>query len=153
MTNELEVIIEDEISSLLISTNLPANNMGYTYLKYAVMLAYKNPGAIHKLTSELYPTIAEHFKTSAKRVERDIRYIITTTFDTQRLKNPTTNTIFDIRPKNGFFISLCETVIRKNIRSKHLIYSKAVKTIEANNKNNSLEKQLNFYKRLNGSDE
>jgi len=61
---------------------IPASLMGYRYLESAVNLVLSEPGYLQrKVTSELYPRIAEEFNTSPNCVERAIRHAITVAWD------------------------------------------------------------------------
>ncbi|MCD7847255.1 MAG: sporulation initiation factor Spo0A C-terminal domain-containing protein [Oscillospiraceae bacterium] len=61
---------------------IPASLMGYRYLESAVNLVLTEPEYLQrKVTSELYPKIAEEFNTSPNCVERAIRHAITVAWD------------------------------------------------------------------------
>lgn len=64
----------------LMELGVPANLLGYSYLKYAIAAAVEDESLIHNMTKILYPKIAEHFGTTASRAERAIRHAIEVSF-------------------------------------------------------------------------
>jgi len=68
--------IEVTVSEVLHHIGVPAHLNGYPYLRTGIILCTQNHGLIHRVTKELYPTIAEIHKTSSVRVERSIRHAI-----------------------------------------------------------------------------
>ena len=70
------VSLEYKISELLREIGMPAKLNGYDYVRYSIIYVLENPKAIHKITKDLYPTIAEEYKTTSSRVERSIRHAI-----------------------------------------------------------------------------
>ena len=71
-SNNIELQTTIEIRKL----GIPANLKGYYYLRTAVMIAIKNREFVHCVTTELYPKIAEMYKTSPMNVDRTIRHAI-----------------------------------------------------------------------------
>lgn len=70
---ELETKIIEILHRLGISPLL----LGYSYLKEAIKLSYKdNTYYLKNITKRLYPDIAKKFKTILSRVERAIRHTI-----------------------------------------------------------------------------
>ena len=59
---------------------VPARFAGYHYLLYGVELARRNPQYLNRLTTELYPLIAECFGKRPANVERSIRYVVDMAF-------------------------------------------------------------------------
>ena len=70
--SNLKLTISDVIKDL----GIPANLSGYHYIKYAAELVVNDISYMNKMTTRLYPDIAEHFNTSATKVERAIRNAI-----------------------------------------------------------------------------
>lgn len=68
--------LEMKISKMLHSLGIPSHIKGYQYIRESIMLIYKNPYIIGGITKELYPEVAEKFKTTSSRVERAIRHAI-----------------------------------------------------------------------------
>lgn len=60
---------------------VPANLLGYEYLKSALKLALTDPTAIHSMTKYLYPTVAKDFGTTRNRVEWSIRHAVEVSFN------------------------------------------------------------------------
>lgn len=68
--------LEVKISKMLHSLGIPSHIKGYQYIRESIMLIYKNPYIIGGITKELYPEVAERYKTTSSRVERAIRHAI-----------------------------------------------------------------------------
>jgi len=68
--------IERMVSETLCEIGIPAHIKGYKYLREAIITAMDNTEAVTAVTKVLYPHVAKVFKTSANRVERDIRHAI-----------------------------------------------------------------------------
>lgn len=69
------------ITYLLKEIGIPANILGYRYVREAVALTYKDPSYIRKITTLLYPTLAKTFDSAPLRVERAIRHAIELAWD------------------------------------------------------------------------
>ena len=68
--------LELDISKILHNLGIPSHIKGYQYLRESISILYKRPEVIGGITKELYPEIAENFKTTVSRVERAIRHAI-----------------------------------------------------------------------------
>lgn len=75
-TTLLEGKLESKISKMLHSLGIPSHIKGYQYIRESIMLIYKNPFIIGGITKELYPTVAQKYRTTSSRVERAIRHAI-----------------------------------------------------------------------------
>lgn len=69
-------ILECRIGYILRKLHIAVDLKGYNYLKYAIQLVYEDPSYIDGVTKKLYPDVAKHFNTTATRVERSIRHVI-----------------------------------------------------------------------------
>jgi len=103
--------LEEKISNIFITVGIPAHIKGYQFLREAIKLAVDRPEIINSITKELYPSIADHFKTSASKVERAIRHAIEVAWNRGKIEN--INSVFGIKvyntnekPTNGEFIAL-----------------------------------------------
>ena len=103
--------LEEKISNIFITVGIPAHIKGYQFLREAIKLAIENPEIINSITKKLYPTIAEHFGTSASKVERAIRHAIEVAWNRGKIEN--INALFNLKvyssnekPTNGEFIAL-----------------------------------------------
>ncbi len=74
---EWEIIITD----ILRQIGVPAHIKGYRYLRDAIIMSLKDVKIINSVTKRLYPAVAEHFETTASRVERAIRHAIEVAWD------------------------------------------------------------------------
>lgn len=68
--------LEAKISKMLHSLGIPSHIKGYQYIRESILLIYDNPYIIGGITKELYPEVAEKYKTTSSRVERAIRHAI-----------------------------------------------------------------------------
>lgn len=77
-----KVIINNErnikisLTKLLHELGVPSHIKGYQYIREGIMILYNNPSIIGGITKELYPEIADKYKTTVSRVERAIRHAI-----------------------------------------------------------------------------
>lgn len=64
------------ITDLLHNLGIPSHVRGYQYIKEGIFIVYKNGNNISYITKDVYPEIADKFKTTPTRVERAIRHAI-----------------------------------------------------------------------------
>lgn len=86
-TEEIEENVESLdilkiITDLLIQLGAKPKLKGYHYIRRAVVLAVEDPTILNNITKQLYPTIAKENNTTRTRVERAIRHVIETLFET-----------------------------------------------------------------------
>lgn len=74
--NELKA----EISEILKELGVPANLMGYDYLRYAIMVTYVDSNLMKNITADLYPMVAREFNTTTPSAERVLRHAVLTAF-------------------------------------------------------------------------
>ena len=67
-----------EAAAFLRELGVPASLSGYRYLKEAINQAAADQSLVHRLTTGLYPAVAEKFQTTPSRVERAMRHSIET---------------------------------------------------------------------------
>ena len=103
--------VDEKLSNIFITVGIPAHIKGYQFLREAIKLAIDKPDIINSITKELYPSIADHFNTSASKVERAIRHAIEVAWNRGKIEN--INSVFGIKvynnnekPTNGEFIAL-----------------------------------------------
>ncbi len=106
-----ETTLDERISNIFVSVGIPAHIKGYQFLREGIKLAVDNPQIINSITKSLYPTIAQHFNTTASKVERAIRHAIEVAWNRGKIEN--INSIFGVKvytssekPTNGEFIAL-----------------------------------------------
>lgn len=119
--NQMENI-EDVISEILFELGMPSHILGYQYSVYAIKIAVENTDIINAITCGLYPTVAEHYGTTASRVERAIRKGIECAWDRGDLdviEKYFGNTISLVkgRPTNSEFIARVANIVRRRIRN------------------------------------
>ncbi|MBQ9949483.1 MAG: sporulation transcription factor Spo0A [Clostridia bacterium] len=103
--------LDERITAIFLVIGIPAHIKGYHYLREAIRMVYFRPELINKITKELYPGIANHFRTTPSKVERAIRHAIEVAWSRGRIEN--INQIFGFsiynkndKPTNGEFIAL-----------------------------------------------
>ena len=114
--------IEDVISEILVELGMPSHIMGYQYSVYAIKIAVENTDIINAITCGLYPAVAEHYGTTASRVERAIRHGIECAWDRGDLdviEKYFGNTISLVKgkPTNSEFIARVANIVRRRIRN------------------------------------
>ena len=72
---------EKTVVDILKRIGIPPHLKGYAYIKTAVLEAVENESVLYYITKELYPVVAEKYKTTVSRVERAIRHAIEVAFD------------------------------------------------------------------------
>lgn len=65
-----------EVTSIMKECGIPANILGFNYLRDAIMISIKEPAMVNFITKKLYPEIAEIYGTTQNRVERAMRHAI-----------------------------------------------------------------------------
>lgn len=103
MTNEMK------ISNMLKDLGIPADLLGYRYLRYAIDLVMNDWSYVYGLTKKTYPSVAKKYFSTPTRVERAIRHAIETAWtrgnqDTQEKLFGYTVDSFRGRPTSGEFI-------------------------------------------------
>lgn len=68
----------ESIASTLRELGIRPNLSGYRFMKEALEMVYGDIGYLRRMTSQLYPDIAEKFGTTPSRVERALRHAIET---------------------------------------------------------------------------
>ena len=68
--------LELEVSKLFHEMGIPAHFRGYAYLRDAIIMAAKEVEVLGNITKNLYPRIAEKYRSSASGVESAIRHTI-----------------------------------------------------------------------------
>lgn len=114
--------IEDVISEILVELGMPSHIMGYQYSVYAIKIAVENTDIINVITRGLYPTVAEHYGTTASRVERAIRNGIECAWDRGDLDViekyfGNTISITKGKPTNSEFIARVSNIVRRRMRN------------------------------------
>lgn len=68
--------LELEVSKLFHEMGIPAHFRGYAYLRDAIVMASREVEVLGNITKNLYPRIAEKYRSSASGVESAIRHTI-----------------------------------------------------------------------------
>ncbi len=110
-----------EITSIIQAVGVPANIKGYRYLRHAIATVVDNVEIMEAVTKELYPAVAEEFKTTPTRVERAIRHAIEVAWNrgnTDAMARYFGYTVDSSRgkPTNSEFIALVADKVRMKLR-------------------------------------
>lgn len=68
--------LNQEVTRAIHEIGIPAHIKGYLYLRDAIMMVIERVELLGGITKELYPAVAEKYKTTPSRVERAIRHAI-----------------------------------------------------------------------------
>lgn len=69
------------VTNIIHEMGVPAHIKGYHYLRDAILMVVNQVNLLGAITKELYPSIAEKYKTTPSRVERAIRHAIELAWD------------------------------------------------------------------------
>jgi len=102
--------LNTDITNIMHEMGVPPHVRGYHYLREAILMVYNDISLLGALTIELYPAIADNFKTTPSKVERAIRHAIKLACDRGNIKMINkyfgyTMNIDRGKPTNGQFIS------------------------------------------------
>jgi len=104
-------VLDERLSNIFIASGIPPHIKGYQFLREAVKQSVRVPSMINNITKQLYPAVAEKFKTSPSKVERAIRHAIEVAWSRGKIEN--INSIYGIKvfskgekPTNGELIAL-----------------------------------------------
>lgn len=114
--------LEALVTNVIHEVGVPAHIKGYQYLREAIMMAINNNDIINQITKQLYPEIAQKFKTTPSRVERAIRHAIEVAWG--RGQTETVENIFGYtvsaakgKPTNSEFIAMIADKLRLELKS------------------------------------
>jgi len=79
--------LEALVTNVIHEVGVPAHIKGYQYLREAIMMVVNDIDIINQITKQLYPEIAEKYKTTPSRVERAIRHAIEVAWRTWSNRN------------------------------------------------------------------
>lgn len=118
-----ESALDETVDGILRELGVPANSVGYYYLKRAVVLAVQDEKRMYSVTLALYPLIAEEFHTTPSCVERRIRHTIIGAWqvgNSSVIASYFGNTVDNMRgkPANSEFIAMLADRIRLNMRAR-----------------------------------
>lgn len=113
--------VEIEVSSLLHSLGIPSHVRGYQYIREGILLIYESDKIVTLVTKEVYPKIANKYRTTSTRVERAIRHAIEISWvrgDLKLMEKMFGNSIdFErAKPTNSEFLTTIADRLRLNRR-------------------------------------
>lgn len=119
---------EEAATFVLSEFGIPAHTKGYRYLRAALISVAQNPILVDGITKCLYPDIAEHYDTTAARVERVIRHAIEsgcTRGDTQALYYYFPHSLYKdkVKPTNAEFIAVMADVVKKRVSKRQITFA------------------------------
>ena len=114
--------LEALVTNIIHEIGVPAHIKGYQYLREAIMMVVQDIDIINQITKQLYPEIAEKYRTTPSRVERAIRHAIEVAW--ARGKNDAVESIFGYtvsaakgKPTNSEFIAMIADKLRLELKS------------------------------------
>ena len=119
---------EREARKILLELGAPDHLAGHPYAVLAIVKVVENRKSPLNLSLELYPKLAEHFETSAARVERAIRHLVEVTWmrgDAAVRERYFGNTVNAEKgkPTNAEFIARIANVVRQRLREENTLSS------------------------------
>ena len=104
--------LDRRIAELLRKEGVPVKMIGYKYLCDAIELVVKDLDDVVSVTKNVYPIVAQIHETSSGNVERNIRYVIETTWN--KHGGHATGVFADMtkKPTNTEFILTCAEQIK-----------------------------------------
>lgn len=112
ITEDVSQDTEQIIVGLLRNLGVPVRMVGYKYLRDAILIAVDDTDSLMSVTKNIYPEIALKHGTSSGNVERNIRYVIESTW-TRHCDCRSDNVMSDLfkgitkKPTNSEFILIC----------------------------------------------
>ena len=114
--------LEALVTNVIHEVGVPAHIKGYQYLREAIMMVINDIDVINQITKQLYPEIANRYKTTPSRVERAIRHAIEVAWG--RGEQTTVENIFGYtvsaskgKPTNSEFIAMIADKLRLELKS------------------------------------
>ncbi|AUW93534.1 sporulation transcription factor Spo0A [Sulfobacillus sp. hq2] len=114
--------LDVEVTNVIHEIGIPAHIKGYLYLREAIVMVIDRVDLLSGVTKELYPAIAQTYKTTPSRVERAIRHAIEVAWS--RGNVDVINGIFGHtvnrdrgKPTNSEFIAMVADKLRMQIKA------------------------------------
>lgn len=114
--------LEALVTNVIHEVGVPAHIKGYQYLREAIMMVVTDIEIINQITKQLYPEIAQKYKTTPSRVERAIRHAIEVAWG--RGQTDTVENIFGYtvsaakgKPTNSEFIAMIADKLRLEMKT------------------------------------
>ncbi|MBE5806201.1 MAG: sporulation transcription factor Spo0A [Clostridiales bacterium] len=114
--------LEALVTNIIHEVGVPAHIKGYQYLREAIMMVVNDIDIINQITKQLYPEIANKYRTTPSRVERAIRHAIEVAWG--RGQVDTVESIFGYtvsnskgKPTNSEFIAMIADKLRLELKS------------------------------------
>ena len=114
--------LEALVTNIIHEVGVPAHIKGYQYLREAIIMVVSNIDMINQITKQLYPEIAEKYRTTPSRVERAIRHAIEVAWG--RGQQDVVERIFGYtvsaskgKPTNSEFIAMIADKLRLELKS------------------------------------
>jgi len=114
--------LEALVTNVIHEVGVPAHIKGYQYLREAIMMVVTDIDIINQITKQLYPEIAQKYKTTPSRVERAIRHAIEVAWG--RGQADTVENIFGYtvsaakgKPTNSEFIAMIADKLRLEMKT------------------------------------
>ena len=103
--NNLETL-DEKISSILYELKIPSHVKGFPLLREAIKMVFLDMKLLGRMTSSLYPTLANDFETSPSKVERAIRHAIEISWSKRKFTRFYSKYSISAKPSNSHLIAL-----------------------------------------------
>jgi len=115
-------MLESKVTDVLSTLGIPSNVLGYVFLREAIIIAIDQGSIKGTITKQIYPIIADSYKTTVSRVERAIRHSIEMVWTKGNIDfiNEVFGHSVDAekgRPTNGAFIARMADKIRLDLQA------------------------------------
>lgn len=96
-----------ELNNILIKLDITPNYRGYEYIVYAIRLIFEKPERLQYVTKELYPGVAQQYRTDWRAVEHSIRISVSRSWDEdpERFKDLFAGWVKE-KPSSGRFLAV-----------------------------------------------
>lgn len=123
MPETSNVDVEQVICDVLVELGVPTHIKGYRYISTALRMSVEKPDIMDAITNELYPSVAEVYETTWRRVERAIRHAVELAWDRCDLDvryKYFGNTISNLRckPTNSEFLTMTAIIVKRRMKNR-----------------------------------
>lgn len=112
-------ITRAKIGAMLVNIGMHPHLSGFDMCAEAIYIAAKEPNAIKRMTTRIYPGVAEKFDTTPSRAERNIRHAIESLYDLTDKEQIQMYTPIPCsgngKPTNSMFIAAMARYIRDEV--------------------------------------
>ncbi len=114
--------LEAKVTNIIHDVGVPAHIKGYQYLRDGIIMAVNNVDIINQITKQLYPDLAQKYKTTPSRVERAIRHAIEVAWNRGQIEYMESIFGYTVnsnrgKPTNSEFIAMISDKLRLELKT------------------------------------